>query len=236
MEFVATKRSRKWKKKRYLRKRLRERIRVEVRSAKHSKVFPKYVNAFDAREALATDIMQADSFWANYAACEEWQKRHNITWWRSRCIALEHENEILRNKLRSLALQCGYSNVMTEKNDYYEESNNQDAQEAAGSTVEDLEFHMNEDMLNFLETSERHRRELQKHKYKKETVREKETAKPTPIVSSTESARAKKQEAFLLYGDINSKILTMETTVQAAVDRYKDTTNPRYWPNIPLKP
>ncbi|XP_012222282.1 uncharacterized protein F10E9.5-like [Linepithema humile] len=238
MEFVATKRSRKWKKKRYLKKRLRERTRVEVRSAKHCRVFPKYIDASDARETLATGTMQADSFWANYGACEEWQKRHSVTWWRSRCIALEHENEILRNKLRSLAQHCGYSDVMTQKNNYHEESNNRDAQEAAGSNSkgEDLEFHVTEDMLNFFETSERHRRELQKHKSKNKTVYEKEIAKQIPIMSVAESARAKKEEAALLYGDASSKILTIETTLQAAVDKYKDTANPQYWPNIPLKP
>lgn len=156
--------------------------------------------------------------------------RHNITWWRSRCIALEHENEILRNKLRSLAQHCDYSNVMSKKNNYYEESNNQNVQKAAGtsSKTEDLEFHMTEEMLNFLETSERHRRELQKHKS------EKGTAKPISIISGTEKARMKKEEALLLYGEAHAKILTTETTLQAAVDRYKDTTNPQYWPNIPL--
>jgi hypothetical protein len=130
---------------------------------------------------------------------------------------------------------------MTQKNNYHEESNNHEsnnhAQEVAGSSskVEDLEFHVTEDMLNFFETSERHRRELQKYKSRKGTVYEKETAKHIPIISGADSARAKKQEASLLYGDASSKILTIETTLQAAVDKYKDTANPQYWPNIPLK-
>jgi len=129
---------------------------------------------------------------------------------------------------------------MTENNNYHEGGNNQDMQEVAQedstSKVEDLEFHVTEDMLNFFETSERHRRELQKHKFKKETVYEKDTAKQIPIpISGVESVRAKKQEAALLYGDASSKILTIETALQAAIDKYKDTANPQYWPNIPLK-
>lgn len=163
--------------------------------------------------------------------------RHSITWWRSRCIALEHENEILRNKLRTLSQHCGYSNVMTQKNNCHEESNNQDRQEAGPSSrVENLEFHVTEDMLNFFETSERHRRELQKYKSEKGTGYEKETAKQISIINPAKSAHAKKQEATLLYGNASAKILTIETTLQATIDKYKDTANPQYWPNIPLKP
>lgn len=73
MEFVATKRHKKWKKKRYLRrKRLHERIRIEVK--KHWEVFPEYINTFDARR-IETSMMQADAFWKNYASAQEWQKR-----------------------------------------------------------------------------------------------------------------------------------------------------------------
>lgn len=75
MEFVATKRHKKWKKKRYLRrKRLQERVRIEVTSAKHWEFYLEHIN-FDARKILGTSTMQADGFWKNYAIAQEWQKR-----------------------------------------------------------------------------------------------------------------------------------------------------------------
>lgn len=99
---------------------------------------------------------------------------------------------------------------------------------------EDLEFTVTEDMLNFFETSERHKREMRR-KYGFRTAREDENPEETPFVSAAESARVRKEEAALLYGNAGSKILAMETALQSMVERYEDTTNPQYWPNIPLK-
>lgn len=99
---------------------------------------------------------------------------------------------------------------------------------------EDLEFTVTEDMLNFFETSERHKREMRR-KYGFRTAREEENSEETPFVSVAERARARKEEAASLYGDAGSKILAMETALQSMVERYENTANPQYWPNIPLK-
>lgn len=77
MEFVSTRRNRKWRKKRHWRKRLRDQVRVEVevRSLKHQKIVPGHANAFCARKTSATSTMQADAFWKNYTAAQEWQTK-----------------------------------------------------------------------------------------------------------------------------------------------------------------
>lgn len=166
--------------------------------------------------------------------------RHNITWWKSRCIALEYENEMLRNKLRSLAQQHNYNNAATQENNCDDDDNSDRAQEGTRfhENTEELEFNMTEDMLKFFEISERHRKELQeKHRYsKKKEVSQKETEEIISVAGGAEIMSARKQEAEVLYGDDGSKILAMETAVQATLDRYKDLVNPQYWPNIPLKP
>lgn len=243
MDFVATKRCKKWKKKRYLRrKRLQERSRIEVKSAKHWEVFSEYINLFDTRKILGTSMMQADAFWKNYAIAQEWQKRHNITWWRSRCLALEYENEMLRNKVKSLAQHCANPNtVITRENNHHKKNNDKDTQKKNytrfNSDIEGLEFNVTEDMLNFFETSERHRRQLKQKRISEKIVSEEEyLVGEIPIIDSAESFHAKKEEANLLYGDGGSKILAMETALEAAANKYKDTMNPEYWPNIPLKP
>ncbi|XP_011704195.1 PREDICTED: uncharacterized protein F10E9.5-like [Wasmannia auropunctata] len=228
MEFAAAKRRKRYRRKRYLKRRLRER---EVRSnARQWMAFPEYVT--DARETLATGTMQADAFWKNYAVAQEWQKRHSITWWRSRCVALEHENKLLRDKVRSLARRRDHRDPPRE------DSRRAEDQTELDTSNEDLEFTVTEDMLNFFETSERHKREMrQKRESVERTAREGENpSQEVPFVGAAESARARKQEADLLYGDAGSKILSMETALQCTVERYEDTANLQYWPNIPLKP
>ncbi|TGZ56592.1 uncharacterized protein [Temnothorax longispinosus] len=243
MEFaVKTKRHGKQRRKRRLKKRMRERIKCEVRvrSERHWKVFPEYVT--DARETLATGTMQADAFWKNYAVAQEWQKRHSITWWRSRCVALEHENKLLRDRVRLLARYRGYRD--TRQDGYHAEGNGEgnndddtrDENHAElGTDNEDLEFNVTEDMLNFFETSERHKREMRQQDGFDRAAHE-ENSEETPFVGAAEKAWVRNKEAELLYGDAGSKILAMETALQSTVERYEDTANPQYWPNIPLKP
>jgi len=241
MEFVVTKRHGKCKRKRRLKalkKRQREQIKREVRSARL--VLPE-CNVTDARETLATGTMQADAFWKNYAVAQEWQKRHSITWWRSRCVALEHENELLRDKVRLLARRHDHRD--TRKNDYHAKNNgggggnNTRGKNHAevDTDNEDLEFNVTEDLLNFFETSERHKREMRR-KYGSKTAACEDNLEETPFVGAAESARMRKKEVDLLYGDAGSKILAMETALQSTVERYEDSANPEYWPNIPLKP
>lgn len=169
--------------------------------------------------------------------------RHSITWWRSRCVALEHENKLLRDKVRLLAQRRGYRD--TRENGYRAEddddADDDEDDNAAGENHveldtdrEDLEFTVTEDMLNFFEMSERHKQEMRR-KYGSRTAREEENPEGTPFVSAAERTRARKEEAALLYGDAGPKILAMETALQSTVERYEDTTNPQYWPNIPLK-
>lgn len=91
-------------------------------------------------------------------------------------------------------------------------------------------------MLSIIEQSERHRRELKHNHKSRETACEEEVTEGISIVGGAEEARARKQEANLLYGDASSKLLAMETALQATVDNYRDKVKPQYWPNIPLKP
>lgn len=149
---------------------------------------------------------------------------------------------MLRNKVRFLAQHRAYPNtVIIQENNHYKENNDKDVQKenctGSKSDIEDVEFNVTEDMLKFFETSERHRRQLkQKQKSNEIAYKEEYLVEEIPIIDSTESVRTREQEADLLYGDDSSKILAMETALQAATNKYKDTVNPQYWPNIPLKP
>ncbi|XP_018406916.1 PREDICTED: uncharacterized protein LOC108782999 [Cyphomyrmex costatus] len=232
-ECDIAKRRKKWKRKRRL-KRLKKRLcEQEVRfNASHWTAFPEYVT--DARETLATGTMQADAFWKNYAVAQEWQKRHSITWWRSRCVALEHENKILRDKVRSLAQHRGYRDVQKDYN-YHVDNDNDDDQE--DNDNEDMEFNLTEDVLKFFETSERHKQELRRKReteyseaehseteHEMDNLEEQHLAEE-PFVDAVESSQVKKEETDLLHNDASSKILAMKIAPQSTVERHEDTAN-----------
>lgn len=101
------------------------------------------------------------------------------------------------------------------------------------SNEDDLEFHVDEDMMNFLEQSIRHKMEL---KQKRESAIQEDKLKEShEFEGATGWLTARNDGAKLLYGNASSKILAMETALQTTLDRHKDRTKPQYWPNIPLK-
>lgn len=75
MEFVGMQRVRSRKRRRHLKKQRREQIKFEVKSAKRLEFISERCNIFISKEKLITDTMQANSFWENYTAAQEWQKR-----------------------------------------------------------------------------------------------------------------------------------------------------------------
>lgn len=75
MEFVCIKRRKNRKKRRNLKKQRREQIKFEVKFTKRRGFISERNNSFVAGEKLIVNMMQANSFWENYTAAQEWQKR-----------------------------------------------------------------------------------------------------------------------------------------------------------------
>lgn len=147
-------------------------------------------------------------------------------------MALEYENEILRNKIRSLVNQSHFSEANHQK------ENIKDDQEEAvyGQDIDELEFTVTEELLRFFEKSERHRREMKGRHNSDEEMDKEESAEDNVIIGGAASDRIRREEANALYGDASSKILAMEAALQATLDNYKDKVKPQFWPNIPFKP
>lgn len=236
MEFVAIKRGKSRRKRAHLKKRRREQIKFEVKLAKRQAFISERNNTFLAKEKSVGIAMQADSFWENYTAAQEWQRRHSVTWWRTRCIALEHENQILRDKLRSVV--CQQNAKRKEENKRSKHRNVEERQATISSDeTENLEFHVNEDMMSFLEQSMRHKIEMKKKKeLESSSKRDKEEEEDVGIQGGATWMQARNSNAKLLYGEASPAILAMETALQTTVDRHKDKAKPQYWPIIPLKP
>ena len=220
-----------------MKKRRRNQIKFEVKSAIRQRYISEYSNRFNVKEKLFSNTMQAGSFWENYTVAQEWQKRHNVTWWRTRCFALEQENQLLRDKLRSLACQdaqrCSWRAQKSQDykdRDVEEEEDVGDAESAEEN--ENLEFHVNEDMMSFLEQSIRHKIELKKKREAESLAKDEEEC----IQGGAAWMHARNNNAKLLYGESSPTILAMETALQTSVDRHKDKAKPQYWPIIPLKP
>uniref|UniRef100_A0A0C9RJ36 GEMIN8_0 protein n=1 Tax=Fopius arisanus TaxID=64838 RepID=A0A0C9RJ36_9HYME len=229
MDLSSQKRARICKRKRLAKNRKRNQRKVEVRSAKRRKTVSSNVSCLSTDE-INFPTMYAESFWENYKQAQDWQQKHNVAWWKSRCIALEHENRILRSKLRELVQHSNYSEAHpTPSNSHYNPLNN-------SSEEANLEFHVDEDMLSFLEKSIRHKMELKKNRdAEKLESREINENHNHPGIREIQD-HEKMENAKELYGTAAAKIIAMETALQMAVDRYRDQTKPQYWPNIPLNP
>ncbi|XP_076296296.1 uncharacterized protein LOC143216783 isoform X1 [Lasioglossum baleicum] len=238
MEFSTVKRNRHRRKKRSVKKRRSEQVRFEVKSAKHRRIASEYTDIFVTKEKFTSDTMHADSFWENYTAAQEWQNRHSVTWWRTRCIALEYENQILRDKLRSMAGQNArhHSNYVQKNRKYEDRQVEEETETKSMEDNENLEFHVNEDMMNFLEQSIRHKIELKKKREAESSAEREERDESECIQGGAAWVTARNTNAKLLYGEASPTILAMETALQTTVDRHKDKAKPQLWPIIPLKP
>lgn len=164
--------------------------------------------------------------------------RHSITWWRTRCIALEYENQILKDKLKSLVCQSSqqYTPHKRKKSGYKYQNEEEKCEETTfNEEAENLEFHIDEEMMSFLEQSMRHKFELKKLK-ESETCIKKRKEEEENIQGGATWMHARNSNAKLLYGEASPTILAMETALQTTVDRHRDKAKPQYWPIIPLKP
>ncbi|CAD6208560.1 GSCOCG00010548001-RA-CDS [Cotesia congregata] len=171
-----------------------------------------------------------DSFWETYKFAQDWQHKHQVAWWRSKCVALEHENLVLKNKIREIINNCNHNHVNCQHHQVHNYENRLGELENAGQeNNEELEFEIDEGMMKFLEQSARHKKEL-----KRKRELEAEEAQVT-WVSHENDDKIKLEETTLLYGKDKSKIIAIETRMQVEVDQYKTQHQPEYWPIIPLK-
>jgi len=219
-------------------KKLQAYVKFEVRSEKKHRINKNYghQSVYVPKEKLMNNTMDANAFWENYNAAHEWQKRHNTTWWKTRCFALEHENYVLKETIRGLMHnQNGNNQTLPETNPNKEQDHEETVDyEEENCGDENLEFHLNEDMMNFLAKSIRHKIEL-KNQRENEASDEKNQQDGNPLLENMlEKSKKRSEDAKLLYGEASTKILAMETALQTSIDRHIDKAKPQYWPNIPL--
>lgn len=205
----------------------------------------------------------ASWFWQNYNNAMNWQNQHFLSYWKSRCEALEAENSYLYECLESVQCQkqqekptsstsltaSSPSGVPIMKQERIhgakpepflsqaeqvameEEEQQSDADEDENEIV----FEVSEEMLEFFETSAKHRLERDKEREAEAKKLEEEMeAEETKLRFPQQSVQQRRDEMELIYGPSGPMILSMETAMQLSFDRFNDKHQPKLWPNIPL--
>ncbi|CAB3367496.1 Hypothetical predicted protein [Cloeon dipterum] len=210
----------------------------------------------------------AQSFWDNYKNAMGWQNKHFMNYWKSRCAALEFENQHLYNTIQLLTktgsnlpvnlktdgdlthnqlpddmeaeedIESGKEKLKESNESMKGETCHENNQQALEEN-EDFSFEVNDEMMEFLAISAKHKMELKK---KREAEREQEAAEiaqqvPSKAKLPREIMEERKVEMEKLYGaDSAPMILGMETAMQLSYQKFVDRYHPKHWPNIPLNP
>lgn len=199
------------------------------------------------------DTSQFNWYWRNYYSTLEWQRRHQIAYWKSRAIALEYENNILHQYLEMYACEGNQGShfiktgtqKMTGAKEHHSSKRDRPGKMFHGDETENIngenefEFQITEEMMDFFEQSIRHKMELQKEREKEKKAAEK-------LKSDSDDGNAiqpprkqvglqKRRQMELMYGKAAPMIMGMETAMQLTFDRNCDLKQPKLWPNIPLK-
>ncbi|KAF4524614.1 hypothetical protein B566_EDAN013865 [Ephemera danica] len=186
----------------------------------------------------------ASWFWQNYNNTMKWQNHHFLSYWKSRCEALEAENSYLYECLESVQHKKQQEkptsstsftasapivpiSMNQERNrgpklePFLSQAEQVDMEEEHQSDAEEDEneivFEVSEEMLEFFETSAKHRLERE-----------------TKLRFPQQSIQQRRDEMELIYGPAGPMILSMETAMQLSFDRFNDKHQPKLWPNIPL--
>ena len=172
-------------------------------------------------------------FWRHYDASMEWLRLH-LTVMNEVTAEFDSRAAPKRRKCRSNdSLDASASAAEARADDETGEKSAEDEAEDSSS--------LNEELLNFFETSRKHReardREVSERKYENlENL----------MISSRESAvnaGADTSEVFErrlkhlkeLYGSEWTKIHGMEMALQSGFDRFASQSDVRLWPNIPIR-
>ncbi|KAB0799251.1 hypothetical protein PPYR_07131 [Photinus pyralis] len=136
----------------------------------------------------------------------KWHNQHQISYWKSRALALELENNLLHKHIENLYAK--QTQEYADCGEYYLEQ---------GSTKKG----------HFTDSDGEH---FVKRERKRNSPEERIWKAPEG------NARQKKLEDMKnVYGDMAPKILGMETAIQLSYDLYLEKYNPKHWPNIPLR-
>ncbi|XP_054263104.1 gem-associated protein 8-like [Macrosteles quadrilineatus] len=215
-----------------------------------------YFDMRDMPEFVEPEHVAPSWEWENYVrGCRDWQDKHKLAYYQSRCTALEFENQMLFDQINQLikenivfAAERGKTPTMEVpeipglKSPKAKASNSRQQGKRSQPTSDlglnsDIEFNLTEDVVEFLETSIRHKLTLKKEKIEKKNTtadsRAKEGEKKVEA-SPKKPALKRKEELEQFYGKNSNLIQGLETSLQLSFNRNCDTFKPMLYPAVPL--
>ncbi|XP_022198156.2 gem-associated protein 8 isoform X2 [Nilaparvata lugens] len=203
-------------------------------------------------------------FWKNYEICKKWRELHKAA-----LQEIDYENRLnypelySNNPIPTSSVDFSYgqskqygAGVTTETqnrldNQVAEDYNNYYYYEDNQNETEDYSFEVNQEWMDFLEISMRHKQELREQrekegktlgqekknkssgKSKKSSNKDVKQFVPEPDCRTASKLRSEQMK--LLYGDAANKIQGMETAVQLSFDMKCDSLDVTFWPIVPIR-
>ncbi|GAB6019470.1 gem (nuclear organelle) associated protein 8 [Chamberlinius hualienensis] len=174
-------------------------------------------------------------FWSHYSTGMNWIRRHKVAYWKARAKADEYENRAMRQYIN---YHLTTNTPRPETVCYYENHNNYNDEHGVESSDDEkleIEMEITDDMLAFLETSDRHRQQLKAEKESLDDDTHEKTAEKDLEAPLEHPGIKRSTEMNILYGSKAPMIQAMETATQLSFNRNCDHSQPKYWPNLPLR-
>lgn len=191
------------------------RKRKNLNKKKHKQSFKKK----DTKLAITM------SSWANdFITAATWQMKHQIAYWKSKARALEYENGLLHEIIRSNTVQTNTYN--------YNENVFENSHSEVENDEEDDNFEVSEEFIQFLKTNAKYKEDARKERerLKANTREETDNTMEAPAERAGDSIDEFKQ----LYGKDWQRIAALEMSTQCDFLETFDKVKPMYWPNLPL--
>lgn len=169
-------------------------------------------------------------FWSYYQHSCHWYRQHlqiKSSVNHRNCKTEPYKEAYFNRNLHNESQRCKYC----------DEKQHVDKDSQISTDEESFEFEVSEELIKFLEETEKHRQNLKtlKNKSKKENIENSEEVLPQDrFLKSRQQAIQRTKQMKQLFGKSAAKIHGMETAMQLTFDRYCDLKQPKLWPNIPL--
>jgi len=197
-----------------------------------------------------------ENYWSNYHKGQLWYLKHRNAQWEAKVAAVEYENQNLHWLLQNVCqCQAKYKllpHPLTNTNTIIPEFQNTNIQEVTidnegdtESNDENIEMEIPDEMLDFFVQSMKHKQErrLIDDSAEVEYINEEELpieARSVDVhglnIPDPENVSNKFKDYENLYGRNAPRIQAMETAMQCTFHRICDRKQPKFWPNMPLKP
>uniref|UniRef100_A0A1B6FFI4 Uncharacterized protein n=1 Tax=Cuerna arida TaxID=1464854 RepID=A0A1B6FFI4_9HEMI len=237
-----------------------KRFAPSLSPGQHNRYREPYFDMRDMPDFVEPQHSGPSWHWDTYFhECKSWQDKHKLAYYRSRCMALEFENQMLFEQIHSLieengvfAAERGLTPTMrlpeipgrqTERAKASTTPKKQGkTDEHSAASDSEIVCNVNEDMMNFLEDNIRNKLSLKKKHQEGEHSKSNDgDAKRKENESKRQGPKQpmgqkRKEEHDQLYGKDSAMIQALETSVQLNFNRVIDTLKPELFMTDPLNP